>query len=650
MTGIVDTRRIVLIKYVSADNGSCLGSGLLVGDRQVLTADHVASGTDHEVYFKGGSLPVAEMVRSNDPAVDLAVLILSESAPVIGKLACGAVDRSCLGRVAGCVAVGFPRWKKDRDKRSAAQVNGWIPTAEGLETAADAGLREGLLTLIGDRLPGVPPVPGNLLSGQPGSPWGGMSGAVVTVGDVVIGVVRSHNLAAGSQSLTVTPLTALGELPEALRRRFWDALGVEDPARLVVVSGVPVEDQLTSDLGLSPDVREAYRPTLVVAFGGSDLPEAWTLDELTGLRRKMEADMGGVSKASDVVVSLCEALEAKRVFLAVGGSRLELGQLEVIYQCEIGAWPRSVSADGLLTEAAGAGIIERRSAGSGPLSALVRFVIGVAAVMRFPLQDGGFLARWVESMGGQWPDALAHYRRRLDASAWLVIDLGDEPGRGAALWPTFLTWMLMTRDGVLAGDPVRPEPTADGLRQALAEILRLVPPARPLLVDIVLPHALMDKGIEHWPVIEVDGIGEPLSAECPTRLRWGRRRRDARLHNRLLDRVAQASWDGEALHWRRADPRRACFLGGRDPQSPEDQLRTLLREGCGFMIWFPSGLDNRAVREIARAVRALPVAARRGALPDHLPAFTANRPAVIWDDPQGRGMFQLPPLAAPESP
>jgi hypothetical protein len=478
-----------------------------------------------------------------------------------------------------------------------------------------------------------------------------MSGAGVAVGDLVIGVVRSHNLAAGGQSLTVTPLTALERLPPDLRQRFCDVLGIKDPARLTVLPGGPGGVQAGVPAPeLSPDVRESYRLMLSTALASPDLPVSWTLDELSELQRKVKADGRGVSKEADTLAALCQALAAKPAFLAVGGSRLELGQLQVIYRREIGSWPDGNSADALLAEAASAGIAERRRlTATGPLGALARFVVGVAAALKVPPQEGDLTAGWIGSLGHQLADAQAHYSQRQDDSAWLVIDFGDEPRHDTAPWPTTVTWTLLARDDAMAGEPIRCEPTADGLRQALIEVLRLAPPARPLLVDLVVPRVLMDAGIEHWPVLEVDGALEPLSAECRPRLRWSRRRRDARLRNRLLDRIEQASWEGKATHWLQNDPRRACFLGGRDVQSREDLLRVMLREGCGFVIWFPRGMTDSAVRQIAKAIRTVPVPARRGVLPDQLPNFKENRPAVIWDDPQGRGAFRLPPLVIPES-
>jgi hypothetical protein len=430
---------------------------------------------------------------------------------------------------------------------------------------------------------------------------------------------------------------------------FGEQSGLWDAAQPTVQSS---RSKLSTPIpALSADVREVYRPALSVALTSPDLPVSWTFHELSELHRKVEADGRSMSKAADVLTALCEALIAKPVFLEIGGTELELAQLQVIYRREIGAWPDGNSADALLAEAASAGITERRhSAPSGSLGSLARFVVGVAAELRVAPQSSAAFTHWIGSAGHQLADAQAHYRRRQDDSAWLVIDLGDEPRHGAAAWPTMVTWTFLATDDELAGEPMRCEPTADGLRKALAEILRIVPPARPLLVDLVVPRGLMDEGVEHWPVLDVDGCLEPLSAKCCPRLRWSRRRRDPRLHNRLLDRIDQASWRGDARHWVQNDPRFACFLGGRDTQSSEDLLRVLLREGCGFAIWFPSGLPTSAVRQIARAVRKVPVPARRHALPDQLPEFSEGLPAVIWDDPQGRGAFRLPPLVVPESP
>ncbi len=650
----METGRVALIRYIAPDGVKSVASGLLVSDRHVLTADHVAKGSLHVVSCTAGDFEVTAMLRSFRLDIDLAVLTLNDRVTGLGQLPYARVDRSQMGRVTGCITVGFPRWKKAGVQRRTAQLDGCIPTAEGLEPDADSGLRAGFLTLVGDRLPapGAPAIACGALHEESRSPWGGMSGAGVVTGDLVIGVVRSHNLAAGGQSVTVTPITAVDNLPPELRREFCAVLGIADPHQLPMLPSPSVRTWSGLDPAeLSPDVQDAFRLKLGKTCMSSDFPARWTLEGLSGFRRKLNADGQGASKVADGLTALCEALVAKPVFSSAGGGRLGLGQLQVTYRHEVGAWPDGNSADALLVEAASAWIAERRPpSGTGPLGALARFVIGVAAAVESLPADSDLMMHWIGSLGHQAPDAQAHYEQRRDRSAWLVIDLGDEPPHGASQWPTSVAWTLLTSDDLMTGDPVPCEATPDALRQALTHILRLVPPAHPLLVDLAVPRALMDEGIEHWPVLEVDGAAEPLSRECQPRLRWSRRRRDIRLHNRLVDRISQASWDGEARHWLQNDPRRACFLGGRALDPHEDQLRGLLREGCGFAIWFASGMPDSAVPQITRAIRDVPVAARRATLPDQLPDISEGHPVVIWDDPQGRARFRLPRLAALESP
>ena len=579
----METSRVALIRYVAPDGTKSVGSGLLVSELHVLTADHVASGSDYRVSCVNHEFAVAGVLRSQRPDVDLAVLTLCEPAGLLGRLSCARLDRSQVGQVTGCVAIGFPRWKKVGEHRQTAQVEGAVPTAEGLESTADAGLRAGFLTLVGNRILGNPPAVEKDLREESGSQWGGMSGAAVVVGDHVLGVIRSHNLAAGGQSLTVTPLTALDELPAELRRQFWKVLGVNDPGQIPALPDA-IKDNWAdhAHMALSPDVQDIYRPTLRSIMKFPDTPASWALDELSGLWQNVIKDGQAVSKVADTLTGLCDALAAKPVFLAIGGSRLGVGQLQVIYRREIGAWPRGNSADALLAEAASVGIVERRRKTVEPLGALARYVTGVAAALGSAPQESEPMKRWISSLGHQLADAQAHYNQRQENPAWLVIDFGDEPQRGAAPWPSKLSWTLLAKDDELTGEPVPCETTADGLRRALIEIFRLLPPARPLLVDLAVPRALMDEGIEHWPVIEVDGTAEPLSREYHPRLRWSRRRRDTKLYNRLLDRTGQASWNGQAKQWMRNDPRRACFLGGPGLQPGEDLLRVLLREGCGI--------------------------------------------------------------------
>jgi hypothetical protein len=227
----MEMARVALIRYTAPGGTPCVGSGLLIDARRVLTADHVAEGSGHKIVCGSRTCEVAAVLRSGTPEVDLAVLSLSEPVAGLGRLECARVDQSRVDRVSGS-AVGFPRWKRSGDQRLSAQVDGWLPTAEGLESMADSGLRAALLTLVSDWIPGAPEIPAGTLSEMAPGPWGGMSGAVVVAHNLVIGVVRSYNLAAGGKSLTITPMTAVDQLPDKIRQRFWDALGIVDPTRL----------------------------------------------------------------------------------------------------------------------------------------------------------------------------------------------------------------------------------------------------------------------------------------------------------------------------------------------------------------------------------------------------------------------------------
>ena len=83
--------------------------------------------------------------------------------------------------------------------RLSAQVGGRIPTGENLRTQ--------LLTLHVGQTP-------RPLTGNPDSQsqWSGMSGAVVFAGQIVVGVVTEHHRPEGDNSLTVVPVTAIGDL------------------------------------------------------------------------------------------------------------------------------------------------------------------------------------------------------------------------------------------------------------------------------------------------------------------------------------------------------------------------------------------------------------------------------------------------------
>ena len=79
--------------------------------------------------------------------------------------------------------------------------------------------------------------------------------------DFVVGVVRSTNLAADGQSLTITPLTAIDDLPnDGKRQEFWAALGVADPDNLPLLSAEGQRLPSGHDRDYEYDVYISYWP------------------------------------------------------------------------------------------------------------------------------------------------------------------------------------------------------------------------------------------------------------------------------------------------------------------------------------------------------------------------------------------------------
>lgn len=232
----MEIARAALIRYKHEGRRNFVGSGLLVNDRVILTSNIVAEGSEHRVECAGKLRSVVRVLRPGAEHVDLATLTLGEPVIGLGPLSYARIDRTRVGWIENCTVLGFPRWKTDGDKRRLlAQISGKIPTAEGLEASERSAMRAGYLTFVADREPDAPQVPVGTLTDAP-SPWSGMSGAVVVAGEFVIGVVRSHNVAEGGLSLTVTPLTAIEALPDEIKEQFWTSLGVAGPKSLDLVS------------------------------------------------------------------------------------------------------------------------------------------------------------------------------------------------------------------------------------------------------------------------------------------------------------------------------------------------------------------------------------------------------------------------------
>ena len=224
---MLTTDRAVMVRY-KRDGKPRRGSGLRVAGRFVLTADHCAAGTDHTIVAGGAENPATVLVRSGSSEVDLA-LLQCPSLPAVEPLRCAAVGWDVPRWVQGCRALGFPVWKDSASGPRLAQVPGTVPTAEGVDPRAERGVVPPMsLKITNPEIRDRRVLEGDL--DRAGSPWAGMSGAVVvTADDLVVGVVRGHSPAEGTGSLTVTRLEAITSLPEDVARRFLTALQMTDP-------------------------------------------------------------------------------------------------------------------------------------------------------------------------------------------------------------------------------------------------------------------------------------------------------------------------------------------------------------------------------------------------------------------------------------
>ena len=667
--------------HYKADGKRWVGSGLLVRGDAVLTAGHVADGTGHVVHCNGRLVGVTAMVRCPEPGVDLAVLSLSESFANIREMAYGRVDRSRTGQVEPCTAVGFPRWRitsgkwqlKPKKQWLTAQIRGHVPSGDGVDPdTIDSADRESL-TLICDQLPGnPPPIPqGNLAA--PASPWGGMSGAAVlaedpVLGEVIIGVIRSHNAALGGQSLSLTPLTALRQLAAGDRQRFSAALGLGDLDALPVLPRAALTVGLGSDRSFTAAVRKAYSGELAAA--GLPVPGAWNLAELSRLREGAAAGL-----AAETLDALCTALHALPLFERVGGSDVSARTLRHLYQRHVGCPPDADTAEGMLVLAASAGSDELGSGDGLPhdLAALARFMLGVAGHRRARdkaagddvLDDPGIgdLVNWLfEKFGHQRADAKKYLRASARRKTWALIELhADDTDPGVRAWPDKLVLDLVPGDDSDAetSNVDCAATSDDGVRQALREMVTSLP-GDVTFVDLLLSRRWLEAGVENWNVIDL-GVGGACQTmgqqQLEPRLRWAMYSSSSWAYRSLERQFGRVNWaadpeeipaaalgDRELLsawirHRDQDGMRHPPFFAGRT-RAGDDPLVGMLAAGHGLIAWL-AGDD--AWPDVIAAARATQVKDRRDDLPRTLVARLAARcPVIIWNDPDGRDDFVLP--------
>ena len=679
--------RWVLVRY-KLRGAPYAGSGFLVNDRAVLTADHVAEGSEHQVVYGGRDIPVTGKVRSETAGVDLAVLTFRDPVSAEPPMPYALVDRGWGGKLTGCWAVGYPRRSKDDTGRASRQVYGFIRPADGIH--ADGQADGEWLTLVGegaswgdaprdnpdDTWPGGEAGDGNL--------WSGMSGAAVIKDGLVIGVVTRYYQEKGPETLTVTPLTALKLLPAAKQAQFRAALGLDDLDNLPVLArdagpaqpGSGAASPAAQPVGPGPaefsaDIRERYRA--VIEAAGLPVPDLWDEASLAGLRRAHR----GQDATADALEALCLGIAALPVLWGVGGRDIGIKKLQYLYRRHVGRWPDTVSREDMLVRAAAATVAERRRAADprySPerLTALARFVLAVAGLWQasatVTLDDPGLrsLADWLTGpLTQQREDADEYFADVTGGRTWALIELVAEESAGRSR-PTGVVVDLIPERGEpgtrrIPCDPSPDLTAAEAAQRALREAVAALPDGD-VLVDLCLPRHWLDAGVERWDVVPVGGRYESMSRHYGPRLRWALHRHDPKLRGRLLRRFKAVDWsaepeaippsvtgDPELLQdW--LDDRDAegtslppYLAAAQSAAGEHDPLGTLLWEGYGFAVWFGPDAEPATCESAACLAEGMAAPERRDELPAVLARkLRAHRPVIVWNDPEGRADFKLP--------
>lgn len=412
---------------------------------------------------------------------------------------------------------------------------------------------------------------------------------------------------------------------------------------------------------LSRDVTERYATTIAEAALQAGCPNvrSWIHDELSNLK---EALGPAPTKARDTVTALCDAIQAKQVFTSIGGPEIQLERLRYFYHLSVGRWPNGDSSDAMLAEAAAVAIAEWGKPSPPSLTALARFILTVANECGCP-PEHPVLSEWLRSTGHQFADARDYTDDECRRPAWLFIKLrgvatqersaGSADPRGLAVWPTEVSALMLIGDREVTITQSC-QATEEGLFEALSGILAQTVATLDPVVDLEMPRNLLHQGIEHWPLIQTNGFSESLSDRYSPRLRWSGRngaanacwKRRTSMADWAADPVMLASGenaDCKSLQRRlRATLQTPYLIGRQAAEAIPDPLLIALREGCGFVLWFPRHAPDDAFIKAIDSARNVEANARRQELPNQFLDMSPVVPAVIWDDPDGRAGYRLP--------
>lgn len=208
--------RVVAVLAELPDGRLQVGTGHLVGDRLVLTAEHCLHDRSsraaqpatalYAVRASDGSKVRIAQVIAADVSLDVAVVALepSTSWPAPLDFAACRVDRSTAGVLDNCEAIGYPNFMYDAGTqlRGTAELHGTVYQTDEAETGR---------LLLRERL-AQPQSPADASDGQ--SPWGGLSGALVCYRDLALGVVVEHHPRQGNNAVRLIGFERIAANPQ----------------------------------------------------------------------------------------------------------------------------------------------------------------------------------------------------------------------------------------------------------------------------------------------------------------------------------------------------------------------------------------------------------------------------------------------------
>ncbi len=265
MAGIPAARAVAVIAKL--DTGKTqIASGYLIDAAHVLTARHCTvdrqtgrAATELSVVRASDGTTATVIVSEASPTLDVAVLAFNRDTPwgaelPGGPVMFGKVDREHTGQLNDCEAVGYPLWQGSEagDYRDVAELHGSIRALEGRESQRLV-LRDPILAGAGWERAGIRlgVAGGAALAADDQSAWGGLSGAVVFYGRLLLGVIIEHHPRQGETALQIRPIAAIAAASDGATVRLAEALGIDEPGAIRGVETISPNSSTDGDDGPS---------------------------------------------------------------------------------------------------------------------------------------------------------------------------------------------------------------------------------------------------------------------------------------------------------------------------------------------------------------------------------------------------------------